>query len=129
MLRRWATLLIASFAVLGLASPALACAALLSAARDCCPEGGPAPCKGQPSSEVACCLVAPTPAPAASVNANTERLIPQPAGSTPDPVILATWLHTLAPVPAFSLRIEPRASFRGSADATLTYLHTGRLRL
>jgi len=132
VLPRWSTVFMIWFGLLvGMASPAIACAA---AARhgDCCPQGSTSPCgeeKGahQWGSSATCCVNAPAPS-AVSVDVNRNTPQPQHDSGSPDPIVAFAWLATLsshvrAPqvvVPVISL---PRT------DAALTWLRTGRLRL
>ncbi|MEJ0039612.1 MAG: hypothetical protein WDO68_26800 [Gammaproteobacteria bacterium] len=62
------------------------------------------------------------------MSANTEQFLPDHAGGSPDPLILASWLVALgrANVPLEPLEPQPLLA---RSDATPTYLQTRRLRL
>lgn len=129
MFPRWMAALVLWVGVLGIASPALACATVAPAHRDCCPDdGAPVPCGGEQPGELACCIAAPTPAPAAGVSLSTEQDVQDRATGAPDPVLLVAWLQTLATAPWMREPIEPQASPPRN-EATFTYLQTRRLRL
>jgi hypothetical protein len=131
--RRFTTWLVIWIALLGTAMPVLACAAG-DWGDGCCPATTNAPCAGG-SSEVAwqttvasCCSAAPTSAQGVSVRPGRDaNASVQPSGS-PEPFVAASWptvgsgVATAPLTPRFA--IPPHR-----ADAALTYLRTGRLRL
>jgi hypothetical protein len=128
MFPRWMASLVLWVGVLGIASPALACATVAPAHRDCCPDGAPSPCGGGQPGKLACCVTAPTPAPAAAVSVSTQQKVQDRTTGTPDPVLLVTWLQTLATAPGVLEPFAPHASPPRN-EATLIYLQTRRLRL
>jgi hypothetical protein len=114
-------LLLAWFAVLGGAMPALACATALPA--DCCPDDGTsAPC---PDGIAACCASGPSPTASVSSPATRAEAIEPPHADT-----------SILPGPTFALR-PARAPHRlpthfarpEIVDATPVFLRTLRLRL
>jgi hypothetical protein len=115
--------------VLGIASPVLACTSMAFVERDCCPQGTPAPCGGDRAAALECCVAAPPAVTAAVVIAKAEQLQIDPRSDSPDPVILPAWLETLSPRGPPSLQVVDLDRLGSNTDATLTYLHTGRLRL
>ena len=129
MFKRFVTRLLLAFGILAVASPVLACGTWASPVRDCCPEGAPAPCKGeQPPAHVTCCASASVVVQTVAIEAQRPAFA-RPSGSdTPNPLILAAWIHsldvaTLATVPIDEIRPEP-----GRNDQQI-YLQTRRLRL
>jgi hypothetical protein len=128
--RRLAASLMLWVGVLALSSPVLACGASMMPGRDCCPEGTHAPCDngGVPKGIAACCSAAPIVSQAAAVEPSRIQH-EQPLNSgTPDPLILSAWFHTFD-ARAVPLLLIPWSEGSPARDATLTYLHTGRLRL
>jgi hypothetical protein len=130
VLRRLTTLLVLSFVVLGMTTPALACA-VASTQHDCCPDGSTAPCSGEtPSIDssgpvAACCVVAP---PTSVLNGASGAQAEQPKhSSAPDPFLTAAWLAALTSTHLSSTPTPAVIPVR--TDGELTYLRTGRLRL
>ena len=121
MLRLRAALLVAWFALLGSAMPALACETAIPG--HCCPVGGTsAPCPNDVAG--ACCTPLPNPTYAAS------------SPSTRAEGVEPTQAHTVLPGPAFALQPtpvpyrDPLALMRPpAAEATPVFLRTLRLRL
>jgi hypothetical protein len=130
VLRRLALSLVLWVGVLGVASPALACAATAALERDCCPEGMPSPCEGgsgDPSATL-CCVAAPAPAQAVAAESGRTQLERAHDSGSPDPFIVSAWLATFVRDGSLPARISSSSSAYRT-DATLTYLLTRRLRL
>jgi hypothetical protein len=129
--RRLAASLMLWVGVLALASPVLACGAVSTPVRDCCPEGAPSPCDNGGGSQgiAACCAAAPIASSAAAIESSRSQHERSPDSESPDPLILSAWFDTFvaptAPEPLLYLLAGPPPG----RDATLTWLHTGRLRL
>jgi hypothetical protein len=120
-MRRFIAFLVLWAGLLGVGSPAFACAAA-AAAGDCCPPGAPSGCT-QTYEQLAA-------ASSQIVSAERGRDLQavQDDCRSPDPITIVS-----TPFPLPDLRSPPRpdASIVSSArtDASLTYLRTGRLRL
>ncbi|MEP7244320.1 MAG: hypothetical protein ABI885_11595 [Gammaproteobacteria bacterium] len=132
MLRRLSAILVICVGLLTIGGPAAACA-LASATSDCCPTNGQ-PCDDGGSGTTvnpgasACCFTAPTPGTAATAEAPRARASLDLHASGPDSCLPLAWLLTLHPWESIaSPAIRPPDS--RAADASLTYLHTLRLRL
>lgn len=129
--RRWMAMLVLWAALFGLALPAAACTSALSA--HCCPSGSGQHCPGFPlyakaDSANTCCTVAPALSRIASTSADRARHAVHAASGSLDPVALPAWtLLDQALRPAAG----PIRSLASSYwhDASLTYLHTARLRI
>jgi hypothetical protein len=131
MIRRLAASLLLWVGVLALASPVLACGSPESPPRDCCPEGMPSPCGGTdaPAAVPVCCAALPIVTQAVTVEApRAQHEQPLDPGS-PDPLLLAVWLHSIAAAADPSAPPSVSCELDLGRTATLTYLHTGRLRL
>lgn len=132
MLRRLSAILVLCVGLLTIGGPAAACA-LASATSDCCPSGGQ-PCgdggSGAPVSPEAsaCCFTAPTPSSAAAAEAPRARASLDLHASGPDPYLSLAWLLTLHPWESIAAPAIHPPDGR-AVDASLTYLHTLRLRL
>ena len=124
-MRRLSAILGVWLSLLGVAMPALACSAGVEA---CCPEGKSLPCNGIGLQATApfsvCCSAGPTSTSALAVKPNrdvdsslkfTTATLPAVSNSTAD---------TPAAQPFFPYSLPVQR-----ADASLTYLRTGRLRL
>jgi hypothetical protein len=129
VLRRLVAALVLWVGVLGIASPVLACTSMAPAESDCCPQGSPAPCGGDRSAALECCVAAPPAVTASPVAAKAEQLQIEPRSDSRDPVIPPAWLETSNPRGPPSLQFVAPERLSASTDAALTYLHTGRLRL
>lgn len=130
MLRRLLAVVVVWAGLLAISNPALACA--LEAAKDCCPTGVP-PCGDIPadSSGIAdmamCCVAAPAPSTAISCEARVRALLDVPA-DLPDTGLAFLWFLALHPPEPVPIRLS-LPTFHHLDDASLTYLHTQRLRL
>ena len=127
MLRQLSAALVIWIGLLGAALPALACPQAAQH-HDCCPPGAPSPCDGGPAATI-CCVSAPSASQPVSINA-TRSLHEAHAGpgESPDVPVLLAWIaSSMDPAPRYDIPM-PAAS-APPADAALTYLHTGRLRL
>jgi hypothetical protein len=127
--RRWIVALFLAAGLLGVASPALACASILNPPRDCCPDGAPAPCKdsGQ-GGAVLCCGTSASTSSNASVSAPRQLSPADEPSNLPDPALLLVWMLSARTHTNDAPFIEPTAPPR-PPDGTSTYLRTARLRL
>ena len=128
VLRRLTPLLVLWAGLLGVGSQALACVTS-APADDCCPPGMPGPC-GDPGTSgsmptTICCVVAPTPA--SIVASNPCQSEAKRSFGSPDP--LGPPMAAAQATSAFRRAIPSLSPFPLHADARLTYLRTGRLRL
>jgi hypothetical protein len=130
-MRRLLALILLWAGLLGAGSPALACASA-AAAGDCCPAGAPSGCRQvyEQLDLAATAYSLTRSTPSAVVSAERSRgpqLLENDCGS-PDPVVIAgavvAFAHN-APPSIFDAPIVHSAA----TDRSLTYLHTGRLRL
>jgi len=123
-MRRFLALLMVFAGLLGAGVSTFACAA----AGDCCPANAPGctPEYEQFGVEPSVCCVSPA-APAQMVAAEPGREVQGRNPGSPDPNVLPA---SIAPSlnPTFDRVAAPQFSARRT-DASLTYLHTGRLRL
>lgn len=132
-MRRFIAALVACAGLLGVAAPALACAAA-ALAGDCCPPGEttgcgePAPIERIETPTVAiCCISASVSSPILSVE-SVRKMQAEQDVSSPEPLfVVASLVSSLA----LDVRCArgPPTSPPPLANASLTYLHTGRLRL
>lgn len=133
MLHRLTAVLAMSVALLGIASPVLACAVTTALDENCCPPEAPSPCSnGEVEYDFAttaayCCVAAPAPSQAVSVDAG--RSVPERKldSGSPDALALPIWM-ACSTVPNPPDVITPHVS-ASRTDAAQTYLRTGRLRL
>ena len=127
-MRRMLALIVLYAALLG-GSPVFACA---SAAGDCCPPGDPAGC-GQTEQRdlaaTACCLTGSTQSPAVSAERIREQQPLQHDCGPVDPVAIVTALVSLPHEAGQSSGFDAAINRAAAPDRSLTYLHTGRLRL
>jgi hypothetical protein len=120
-MRRLIALIVICAGLLGAGSAALACATA-AATGDCCPPGAPSGCiemyQQLDAAPMACVTSS-----AASQILSAER-----GHGSADPAIVA---GTLGSLPQLARSSRPHAPIIRSAptDRSLTYLHTGRLRL
>ena len=133
MRHRPVAVLVLALTLCGLGVPALACIVSQS---DCCPAEAPAaPCGEQTpgdavlAADAACCAVMPAPVTAAARDtARRLEVLVGDAGST-DPPPIAAWgplgIESAPPRLPAALAAVPAPR----ADAALTWLRTGRLRL
>jgi hypothetical protein len=131
-MRRVVALLVICAGLLGVAGPALACASA-ALAGDCCPPGQTTGCGEQAPTErveapaiAVCCLSAPTSSPSVSVESARKTHVDQDDSSSEPSSIVSSFVASVA-LDVRSARGPPPAD--SFADARLTYLHTGRLRL
>lgn len=131
MLRKLSAILLLCIGLLAIAGPAAGCV-LAAANADCCPAGG-APCGDENGAGAtlatdasACCLTSST---SPGVTAELSRVrAPEPQAVSPDPQLSLAWLLTWQAPQSIQISTSQFA-YRLSVDASLTYLHTLRLRL
>jgi hypothetical protein len=131
-MRRLTVILAVWLSLLGVAMPVLACAMGVTDG-DCCPVQTRSPCAGgvnELQSNVTitlCCSAGPTSAYVVSVD---PRLTAQSNlhPSSPDQLVVSGWITTNPGSAAAQLNF-PSSIPTHRADAALTYLRTGRLRL
>jgi hypothetical protein len=117
--------------LLGVAMPVLACS-MGVAAEGCCPVRTQSPCGGTGESQwnatvALCCSAGPTSASGPSVEPSRSIQTPLHPGA-PDQLLASSWTTTNPSSVAAQLSFPtPIPTHR--ADAALTYLRTGRLRL
>lgn len=124
MVRRLFTTLILSVCLLGVVQPTLAC----GPGTDCCPRGSASVCIEPPTvprvSADDCCAAKPTLAASSWVVAqprkSSDPTVASPALFGPPADVLAA---------QSALQVTPLFLTEYRADASLTYLHTARLRL
>jgi len=121
-MRRFIALIVILAGLLAAGSAALACASA-AATGDCCPPGAPSGCIEMYQQLGAAPTVSCITSPAASAAVSAER-----GGGSPDPVIVAGLPGTPAGL-AFSSGFPGTIVDSAPTDRSLTYLHTGRLRL
>jgi hypothetical protein len=128
--QRRVALLLLWVGLLGTALPALACPAGTSA---CCPAQGPSTCSGNAglvriTTAALCCSSAPVPAYVLSIGPTDGRARASlHASGSPDALVEDRWAGFPADFTAAGVTFVATAGHR--ADAQLTYLRTGRLRL
>jgi hypothetical protein len=117
--------------LMGAGAPAFACATA-AASGDCCPPGAPTGCTQvyeQLDLEASvCCITAVAPAQIVATESGRELLLKQHDHESADPVVLAAPPCSL-PDPGSTSRLDGPHVSAAYTDASLTYLHTGRLRL
>jgi hypothetical protein len=129
-MRRLTAILAIWLSLVGVAMPVLACS-MGVAADGCCPVRTQSPCGGSSESQwnatvALCCSAAPTSVSGPSVEPNRSIRVPLHPG-TPDLVVDSGW--TTRAGGAAAQRLYPSSILTHRADAALTYLRTGRLRL
>jgi len=131
MMRRLTAIAAIWLSLVGVAMPVLACSMGVDTA-GCCPVRTQSPCGGSGESQwnatvTLCCSAGPTSASGPSVEPSRSTQVPlHPA--TPDQLIVSGWTTT-NPVNAAARLIFASSIPTHRADAALTYLRTGRLRL
>lgn len=131
-MRRLFALLVVCAGLLGVTAPALACVAA-ALAGDCCPPGQTTGCGEQAPIErveaaavAVCCVSAPASSPIVAIE-STRKAQGERVDSSPEPLPVIASIVASVALDARSARDAPiTAAF---ADASLTYLQTGRLRL
>jgi hypothetical protein len=129
-MRRLIAMIVLLAGLFGAGSSAIACTA--GAAGDCCPAGAPSGCsQGYEQLELAataCCLTGSASSPIVSAESNRGlQALPRDCGS-PDPVASSSIFALLADAAPCS-QIDATIVRSSATDRSLTYLHTGRLRL
>lgn len=112
-MRRFLAMLVVLVGLIGAVAPAFACAS--AAGGDCCPANAPSGC-------------APQYQPAFAVEPGRELQVAQRDLGSVDPVVSTNSLSSLLD-PGRASRLEVPLLPAACPDASLTYLHTGRLRL
>jgi hypothetical protein len=130
-MRRLLALILLWAGLLGAGSPAIACASA-AAAGDCCPAGAPSGCRQVYEqldvAATAYCLTRSAPSAVASAERSRgPQLLENDCGS-PDPVVIAGAFVPFAD-DAPSSTSGATIVHSAATDRSLTYLHTGRLRL
>ena len=115
----------------GVAMPALACSMGVDAG-GCCPIRMQSPCGGSGESQsnatvALCCSAGPTSTAGPAVEPSRSSQAPFHPG-TPDQLVASGWT-TINPIKPAAHRVFPTSIPTLRADAALTYLRTGRLRL
>jgi hypothetical protein len=130
-MRRFLVLLLLLAGFIGAGGPAFACATA-AAAGECCPVNAPSGCtRGyeQVGSEASICCVTPTaPAQVVAAESGRELHVVQDDRGSPDPVALTVASGSSLYRQRAGRLAVPLLSAE-CADASLTYLHTARLRL
>lgn len=122
-------LIVLGAALLG-GSPLVACAS--GAAGDCCPPGAPAGCGTTEQLDIAattCCLTGSAQSPAVSAERSREQQTLNHDCGSADPVGIVTTLVSLPHEVTRSSAFDAALNRAAAPDRSLTYLHTGRLRL
>jgi hypothetical protein len=131
VMRRLTAILAIWLSLVGVAMPVLACSMGVDVA-GCCPIGTQSPCGGSGESQwnataALCCSAGPTSTAGPSVEPSRSSQAPLHPG-TPDQFVVSGWT-TINPVKPAAHRVFPTSIPTHRADAALTYLRTGRLRL
>lgn len=130
-MRRFIAFLVLWAGLLGVGSPAFACAAAASAG-DCCPPGAPSGCTQayqQLDIEARiCCVTAAAPSQMVSTERGRELQAVQDDCRSADPIAIVS-TSSLLPDLGRPARIIVSNLSSARTDARLTYLRTGRLRL
>lgn len=130
-MRRMIALIVLWAGLLGAGSPALACATA-GAAGDCCPPGAPSGCsQGFEQLDVAataCCVTGSASSPIASAESSRGSQHWERDCGAADPVVIADAFDSLQPS-GQSSGFDTAIIDSALPDRSLTYLHTGRLRL
>jgi len=128
-MRRFLASLLVFAGLVGAGVPAFACASA-AAAGDCCPANAPSGCTPEYQQfgieQSTCCATAA--APAQIVAAEPGREVQGRNPGSPDPTVLPVSPASSPGLRRAGTAVEPLFSARFT-DASLTYLHTGRLRL
>jgi hypothetical protein len=130
-MRRFLALFMLLAGLIGAGASAFACAAA-GAAGDCCPANSPSGCTPEYEQfaveSSVCCITATAPAQIVAAEPGRELQLAQGERGSADPIVPTTSpVSSLDPRRAGRLAV-PLLSARYT-DASLTYLHTGRLRL
>ena len=130
-MRRFIAFLVLWAGLLGVGSPAFACAAAASAG-DCCPPGAPSGCtqayEQLDIEATVCCITAAAPSQIVSAERGRELQAVQDDCRSPDPIAIVSTSFSLPNLRSPPRLITPNVC-SARTDATLTYLRTGRLRL
>ena len=130
-MRRLTAILAIWLSLVAVPMPVLACSMGVAGA-GCCPVRTQIPCGGSGESQwnatvTLCCSAGPTSASGPSVEPRRSAQAPfHPA--TPDQLVVSGWITT-HPINAAAQLIFAASTASHRADAALTYLRTGRLRL
>jgi hypothetical protein len=130
-MHRFIAFLVLWAGLLGVGSPAFACAAAASAG-DCCPPGAPSGCtqalEQLDIEATVCCITAAAPSQMVSAERGRELQAVQDDCRSADPIAIVSTSSAL-PDPGSSPRLTVSSLSSARTDARLTYLRTGRLRL
>jgi hypothetical protein len=131
-MRRIVALIVLWAGLLGAATPVFACTSS-GANGDCCPPGAPAGCGQTPEqfdlAATTCCLTGSAPSPMVSTELGREQQIVQHDGGSADPIAIVSALISRPRDATLSSGFAATTPRPIAADLSLTYLHTGRLRL
>lgn len=129
-MQRLFAILVLCVGLIGAGSPALACATA-AAAGDCCPPGAPTDCTQiyeQLDTEAAvCCTTATAPSAMVVAEPSRELQVAQFDHGSADPIAAVTSLFLS--LDRRDSQLATPVSTAARTDASLTYLHTARLRL
>jgi hypothetical protein len=129
-MHRLLAILVLCVGLVGAGTPALACATA-AAAGDCCPPGAPADClqiyEQADAAAVACCITAAAPSAMVAAEPSRELPVAQCDHGSADPITAVTSLFPILDRRDSQLATPVTSAAR--TDASLTYLHTARLRL
>jgi len=130
-MRRLVALILLSAALLGIGSPAIACASA-AAAGDCCPAGAPSGCRQVYEqldlAATAYCLTRSAPSAVVSAERSGGAQFLENDGGSADPAIIVGAFVSSADHVLSSI-FDAAIVHSAARDRSLTYLHTGRLRL
>lgn len=130
-MRRFLALLVLWAGLLGAGSPAFACATA-AAAGDCCPPGAPTGCtqiyEQLDIEAIICCVTVAAPSQAVTAEPGRQAQAAQREHGSADPIALSAPSRSLQDLRS-TTRLAASHVSAAHTDASLTYLHTGRLRL
>lgn len=132
MLRRLTASLVLWLGLVGVGLPVFACAAAAGPYEDCCPQGVPSPCTNSETAHdfataTLCCVAAPAPSQAVSVDAGRSAPERELDSGSPDAIALPAWMDCSTGAGLPEVRAPQVSASR--TNAAQTYLRTGRLRL
>ena len=130
-MRRLFALFVLWVGLIAAGAPAFACATA-AAAGNCCPADAPSGCTQTyellGAEAIVCCITVSAPSAVVSAEPSRELQIAQHDHGASDPVAPVAPLPLLLD-PSGSHLVPPAPLLQRTTDASLTYLHTARLRL